>query len=309
MLIRNAATVAPALNSCVVAMPELPSQWPDASKAVDQFCVSHEGFVRTLRTSCKPFSYVGRDVEYVPPYVHTSGMTNETLGAKLRRLQQMSGRSYEQIAKAAGYKGRSSVQRYFEPDFDEDLRPDVWRKLAKGFEGSAVDPNEIIAISGNMALSNAIPVVFNGDSTQRGPQDLPVYGTALGADLSFEGTAVEQTYLNSGEVVQYIKRPLSLANRSDVYGVYVQGSSMSPRFQEGELVLVETRTPPRVGDDVVVYLLNGNDEVSACLIKRLVRRSGSYVELEQFQPGTTFRIESERVRQVHRVIPWQELFH
>lgn len=312
MLIRNAATVAPALHSGVVLMSETPGEWADASEPVDEFCVSHEPYVRTLRTKGKPFSYASVNVESVPSKAHTDCMGNETIGAKLRRLQERSGRSYEEIARAAGYSGKSSVQRYFDPAFDSDLRPDVWRKLAQGFEGTPVDPSEIMAISGNLALSNATPVVFNGPGRQKGPQDLPIYGSALGADLDFSGSAVEQTYLNTGDVVQYISRPAAVANRPDVYGVYIQGSSMSPRYQEGELAVVETRTPPRVGDDVVVYLCNGLDdaeEVSACLIKRLVRRSGSYIELEQFQPHTTFKIESDTIKRVHRVIPWAELFN
>lgn len=312
MLIRNAATVAPALHGGVVLMAEPSGQWPDAAKAVDEFCVSHEPYVRNLRTKGNPFSYVSANVENVPNEAHTDCMENETIGMKLRQLQERSGRSYEEIARAAGYSGKSSVQRYFDPTFDSDLRPDVWRKLAKGFEGSPVDPSEIMAISGILALSNATPVVFNGPGRQKGPQDLPIYGSALGADLDFSGTAVEQTYLNTGDVVQYINRPTAVANRSDVYGVYIQGSSMSPRYQEGELAVVETRTPPRVGDDVVVYLCSKSDDgeiVSACLIKRLVRRSGSYIELEQFQPNITFKIDSDTIKSVHRVIPWAELFN
>jgi len=312
VLIRNAATVAPTLNRGMVPVPELTGQWADAAELVDEFCVGHITHVRNLRTERNPFSYVSTNVESVPMPVHTLRMGNDTIGAKLRRLQERSGRSYEEIARAAGYAGKSSVQRYFEPTFDGDLRPDVWRKLAKGFEGSPVDPAEIIAVSGISALSNATPVVFNGPGRQKGPQDLPIYGSALGADLDFSGTAVEQTHLNTGDVVQYISRPSAVANRPDVYGVYIQGSSMAPRYQEGELAVVETRTPPRVGDDVVVYLCNGLDdgeEISACLIKRLVRRSGSYIELEQFQPHTTFRIESNTIKKVHRVIPWAELFN
>lgn len=63
MLIRNAATVAPALHSGVVLMAEPSGQWPDAAKAVDEFCVSHLTYVRKLRTERNPFSYVSENVE------------------------------------------------------------------------------------------------------------------------------------------------------------------------------------------------------------------------------------------------------
>jgi phage repressor protein C with HTH and peptisase S24 domain len=38
------------------------------------------------------------------------------------------------------------------------------------------------------------------------------------------------------------------------------------------------------------------------LIKRLVRRTGGYVELRQFNPDTTFRVETQRVAKIHRVL-------
>ncbi len=61
---------------------------------------------------------------------------------------------------------------------------------------------------------------------KRMAQDVPVYGTALGASRIIDNNAIEQTTLNTGEVIAYFKRPVVLDGRVDVYGLYIQGSSM-----------------------------------------------------------------------------------
>jgi len=116
--------------------------------------------------------------------------------------------------------------------------------------------------------------------------------------------------MDQGEVIAYYSRPAALSGRRDVYGVYIQGASMAPRFQEGEVVFVDPKRPPQIGDDVLVFLRieeDGSERITACLIKRLVRRTAQHVELEQFNPLTTFRIDRAQISKVHRVIPWGEL--
>jgi len=158
---------------------------------------------------------------------------------------------------------------------------------------------------------NARAFKMEGASAERMSEDLPIFGTALGAPRVIEGEAIEQTTLNRGEIVTYYKRPTILNGRADVYGLVTVGSSMAPRFEEGEVTFVEKRHP-RVGDDVVVYLrpmseLDDGETADAVLLKRLVRRTANYIELEQFTPPITFRIDHDRVLRVDRVLPWAEL--
>ena len=146
-------------------------------------------------------------------------------------------------------------------------------------------------------------------------QDIPVYGTALGADAEYGDQAdgmvsVEQVDLNMGEVVDRFRRPPNLLNRRDIYGLYVAGSSMEPAFESGEGILVDPKKPAGSRDYVVVYLRDRQDTDNAAgvLIKRLVRRSGSFIELEQYNPPLTFRLDARLYRDVHRVMPWDEAF-
>lgn len=291
----------------MIAMSQLASHRANTAPVGDDLCVSHNSSVRSCVREINENMYASNNVSFVRAPPHKAGMADETLGARLKALQIRSGRSYEEIAKAAGLAGRSSVQRYFSADFDGPLSLLTANNLAKGFAGSKVDPAEIWALTG-IPMPNVAPAPTARLETDR--RDIPVYGTALGAPLDFDGFAIEQTELDQGEVINYFTRPAALRGRTDVYGVYIQGASMAPRFQEGEVAFVDPKRPPQVGDDVLVFIASPEDDgerITACLIKRLVRRTAGYIELEQFNPGHAFRIDSGRVSKVHRVIPWAEL--
>jgi hypothetical protein len=170
---------------------------------------------------------------------------------------------------------------------------------------------EIITLTGLVADSNAVPFRMEGSGASRMNRDVPIYGTALGADEIVDGEAIEQTTLNRAEVVEYKRRPPILDGRADVYGLYVQGSSMQPRFRDGDTVFVESRKRPAVGDDAIIYLRTPDEtegeRVSSVLIKAIVRKTASYVELEQYNPALTFRIAMERVERMDRVLTLDDM--
>jgi phage repressor protein C with HTH and peptisase S24 domain len=153
------------------------------------------------------------------------------------------------------------------------------------------------------------------DVFRRLPKTLPVYGSALGADLIFpdEGgvvVQVEQTEINmSASNIDYMARPIGVTGRPDLYVVTVSGHSMEPRWNSGRRVLVDPRRSAGVGDDVIVQLRGptfDGEEVKHVLIKELVRRKPGAVVLRQFNPDVTFSVPNEQVAAVHRVMPWDE---
>lgn len=147
------------------------------------------------------------------------------------------------------------------------------------------------------------------------PRDIPLLGTALGADYSVgmngQPEFAEVTDLHLDEVVDHLRRPVSLRGRAGIYALSVVGESMAPRFEPGDPAYVDPKATPRIGDDVVVYLRRcdgiGGERVFSVLIKRLIKRSAEFIELEQFNPGLTFRLDMKSVAEVHRVIPWREI--
>lgn len=88
---------------------------------------------------------------------------------------------------------------------------------------------------------------------------------------------------------------------------------MAPRFEPGERAFVSPKAAVRPGDDVIVQLTDPNgagdlaDAVTDVLIKRLVRRTASFIELRQFNPDNTFEVPLDRIARqrgklaIHRV--------
>ncbi len=286
---------------------EFPRHLSDAAKACDNFSVDfHNGDVRRERTKV--------NAENVPGCEYYESMKTDTVGQRLLALKQRSGLTLDQIAKGMGLKGRSSVQRLFNPHLETlELKDAV--ALAVALEGHGIPPisgSEVTALSvlSEMMLevtpnSNQLPAPMTL------PRDVPVYHTALGTFAEErDGTAIEQAYIDPREVMDFFPRPPGYSNRRGIYGIYVAGPSMEPRWEPGDPAYVDPKRPPNIGDDVIVYMVRPTEdaeELDAVLIKRLVRRSGSFLELEQFNPPSIFRVDNKRIKAVHRVIPRREL--
>jgi phage repressor protein C with HTH and peptisase S24 domain len=219
---------------------------------------------------------------------------------KLGQLMGTSGQQVERLEKGM----RRLTQDWIERAADA-LNVAPVAIISYEISDSATPPEEPIP------EPNASVFRMEGASSQRMHRDMPVYGTALGADEIIDGEAIEQTTLNRGDIVEYKKRPPILDGRADVYGLTVQGSSMSPVYQDGRTVFVEGRKRPAIGDDAVIYLCSPNEMegevIDRVLIKRVVRKTAAYVELEQFTPAKVFKLSMERVHHMDRVLTLDDL--
>jgi|LULJ01.1.fsa_nt_gb SOS-response transcriptional repressor LexA len=305
MLIRNAAAVSPSLHSGMIAMAQLAGHRTNAAAFSDDFCIGHDADVRTMRTHV--------NVENVRTGCDEFDMP--TIGEKLIALKDEADVSLDIIAKAGGYAGRSGVQRFFDREFDGPLSPKVAKKLAAAFVQRGVPEATFRELATSGFETNASPFALEGASMDRMIQDLPVYGTALGAERVLEGQAIEQASLNTVDIIEYKKRPTILNGRNDVYGLYMQGNSMDPLHADGSIVLAERKRPPRSGDSVVVYLRsNGEGDLAddgesarMVMVKRLVKRTAHFVELFQFEPIKTFRVPMDDVLRIDRVLTLDDL--
>lgn len=68
-----------------------------------------------------------------------------TVGADLNRRRAEVGLSIDELARAMGFAGQSSIQRYLMPDYDLQLRPDMARRFESAFGGAHLEP----VIAGN----------------------------------------------------------------------------------------------------------------------------------------------------------------
>lgn len=74
---------------------------------------------------------------------------------------------------------------------------------------------------------------------------------------------------------------VSVSSRDkNAFALRVEGSSMAPRYEHGEYVLVEPNRRPEPGDDVIVRLRGGE-----CMIKRLSARRPHELALDSLSQG------------------------
>lgn len=132
------------------------------------------------------------------------------------------------------------------------------------------------------------------------PRDVPVLGTAAGS--------ARGAFQVDMAAIDFVRRPPGIGTSRDVYALYVVGSSMSPRFEEGELIYVSERRPARVGDYVVVQTVDPADGSVQAYCKRLVRRTDDALLLDQLNPAAEIRLPMREVRAVHRILTLNELF-
>lgn len=136
----------------------------------------------------------------------------------------------------------------------------------------------------------------------KGPRDVEVLGTGSGG----EG---EDDFSFNGQVIDYAPRPPGIANRRDVYVIYVRGDSVSPAYEDGSPVYVDPHRRPAPRDYVVIEMKGAADgEPGKAFVKRLVKRGGGRLVVEQHNPPEPIApIDEADVVRVHRVIPWPEL--
>jgi transcriptional regulator with XRE-family HTH domain len=153
----------------------------------------------------------------------------------------------------------------------------------------------------------------------RNAEPIPLVGTGDCADLavcseSGQMVDVHRSSFDPDFHVRYIARPPALGAARDLYAIYFHGTSMSPRFEPGEVGIVDPRRPVNAGDYVLVQLRDadadatgGDDAVTSVLVKRLVRQSAAEVVLEQFNPPLAFALPRRQVARLHRILPQTEL--
>ncbi|WP_161595937.1 S24 family peptidase [Flavisphingopyxis soli] len=145
-------------------------------------------------------------------------------------------------------------------------------------------------------------------------QDLPILGTGHCGGATFPSNSngdveIETTLFEPTHVIRMVSRPPALQGVREAYAIYFMGDSMEPRFERGDMGIVDPHRPVRPADYVVVQLNNGtDDDVVTVLVKRLVRITGNFVELEQFNPARIFRVARTRIARMHRIMPAVDLF-
>lgn len=144
------------------------------------------------------------------------------------------------------------------------------------------------------------PAPVEAPDRNRMPNDVPVHGTAAASHLrgAFQ--------LEPG-IVDWVRRPPALTGAGNAYALYIEGSSMEPRYQAGDLIFVHPNRPPKAGDTVIVQVEVADNEVEAS-IGYLRRRTAEHVVLGKLNPEAEVQLPRATVKAIHRVLTINELF-
>lgn len=249
----------------------------------------------------------------------------ETLDPQFAQLLERIGQKLEEHSIS---ERQASIEVTGKPDFIRELRrprrkrmpdaaalqrlADLLQTSAEWLTGRTDDaaPPATVRTEVRAATVADVQRPFGGFAPQAKP--VPLLGSAMGGEYGDLDEHVELTELHLGEVLDWLKRDPDLENDPDAYALTVIGDSMSPLFEPGTTVKVGPRHPAVIGDNVVIQLRgNGEDEdrITMVLIKRLVKRSTTYVELQQYNPAVTFRVPISKIAldsrgrpRIHKVV-------
>jgi SOS-response transcriptional repressor LexA len=225
----------------------------------------------------------------------------ESIAKRMRSLRDRAGLSLLQMARAMGYSGASSIQRYESPDklAPGYLKRDFVAKIEKAVLGKGNPPitrPEIWELAGpefNFAKPHE-PNAIIGSRIVTGGNMIPVYGSAVGG--------VDGEFALNGTFLYEVMAPPSLSPISGAYAVQVSGDSMEPRYFDSEVVFVDPTRRVKRGDFVVAQIILDETDTRLAYIKRFVRHNAEELVLEQYNPPKELIFRHENVHSVHFVV-------
>ena len=131
-------------------------------------------------------------------------------------------------------------------------------------------------------------------------RDVPVLG------VSFGGPGGE--FSMNGEAIDHVLRTSRFEHRKDLFALYVQGSSMEPRYFAGDLIYLEANRPARVGDFVVIEMKpTGPHPEKPAFVKQFAGEANGKLKLRQFNPSKDYEVPRDTVFKIYRVMTTADL--
>ena len=167
-----------------------------------------------------------------------------TIGERIKNRRIELGLSQEELAKKVGYKSRSSINKI------ELSRSLPARKIS--LMARALETSEGYLMGWNESDIPDSSISYASDDSV----SIPVLGrVAAGAPILAEENQIGTVNIEK-----------SKAASSELFGLRIKGNSMSPRIQEGDIVIVRRQDDAESGD-VVIALVNGDEAVCKKLQK------------------------------------------
>lgn len=245
------------------------------------------------------------------------------IGERIRTLRERAGLSQAQLGQRAGGVRPPAVTQWETGQTMPDPRrlPLIAAALGVGLEELVADIHAGEPARRGRRAAEApadaadVPApasgLAGGDSHLASARRVPAVAS-MARDLPVRGTTVggaDGEFVLNGETVDLVRRPPGISPTANVFALYVQGDSMSPRYERGDLVYVNTLKPPTPGSDVVIELHPAKGEAAgACYIKRLVKIGPENLRVAEFFPERReFTIDRRKVRRIWRIYSTAEL--
>jgi len=141
-------------------------------------------------------------------------------------------------------------------------------------------------------------------------KDIPLLGTTAAAGP--DGPAFIFNRDTENGMIDKVTRPVGIAHAKEVYAIQVMGDSMSPKHEDGDILIVSIRRNPRPGDSVILQLFENreapDDNNLVSQVKELVKKSPEVTILKQYgpEPGEII-IKNNHIKRTDRVYSFQEL--
>ena len=123
---------------------------------------------------------------------------------------------------------------------------------------------------------------------------IPVYGQAV--------AGINGEFAFDGKKLFEVPCPPQLLNLDNAYGVEVAGDTMSPRYEDGEIVYIDTLRRIKKGDYVVAQIMmREEDSFPTVFIKRFIRHNEKELVLTQLNPAKELVFPHQHVLSVHYI--------
>lgn len=220
----------------------------------------------------------------------------------LDRLELVTGWTLSRIAREAGIRPTTLTRYRNDPAHKYELSSRTIQKLENryGF-GPGQMPPRVRIPAGGAAVAETMAEWKPPAATELTMPILSVKPLRWAAEEAIED-GIEALRISFSPAFGWTNPPPQLSKSRGVYALRVEGDSMRPRYEPGNLIAIDPSRPPAEAEDALVLLTGGDEEVGTGLLKRLAAIRPDGVELEEFYPQPRrFFVPSARIQAIHRV--------
>lgn len=206
---------------------------------------------------------------------------------RIREVREARGMTLQQVARAAGM----SHQMLLRLEKGERTLSDKWLSRLAPVLGVRKADLLLDDSDGNFfkweEQAVSVPTVTK-------KRDLPLFGQPLIGEADY--------FQMTKQARALIERPAVLEDVEGAYAVPMYGSSMEPKYDEGQTLYCNPVPPPRPGNYVNVILRTGR-----ATIGRLVSRTAKEIVIERLNPKSRTSIPIRDVEAIHKIVHADEV--